>query len=157
MMEPQGILLWATVVIRGRITYSALYIHNTHTQPCGVELCVCVCMDVWGYTCYRACDVWKNPAQCIDAKLTPDSRLQPPVFGFSGPPMFSKRICDVCQLKSWLALWQNDLFKSTFYLYHFVLGCVCLIVCVCLTTCGTSKVWTVKEQHRFTCHKGRGL
>lgn len=51
---------------------------------------------------------------------------------------------------SWLARWQDDLFKSTFYLFHFVwrarvFDCVCVSACECLCAHGTSKVSGVKE------------
>lgn len=87
-----------------------------------------------------------------------DSSLQPPVLGFSGPPIFSKCISDVSQLKLWLALWQDDLFKSTFYLFHFVRR-VCLIVCasVCMWAHETSKVWSVKEHLLLYLPQGQGF
>lgn len=75
----------------------------------------------------------------------PDSRLQPPILRFSVTPIYGKCICDVCQLTSWLALWQDDLFKSTFYLFHFV-WFVCVWLCLCVRA--LERTWDFKGLRR---------
>lgn len=133
-----------------------------------VQWYMCLCMDVCACKRERQRASPQSSLRCVTTLLdrllwllrwcSADSRLQPPVLGFSGPPIVSKCICDVCQLKMWLALWQDDLFKSTFYLCHFVRR-VCLIVClsVCIWAHGTSKARSVKEHLLLYLPQGHGF
>lgn len=128
-----------------------------HVQG-STEICACGCK--WAPTKTPLTHV-ETPLCALIATimLAVDARrLQLLVLGFSGPPVFGKCVCDVCHLQSWLALWQDDLFKSTFYLFHFVWH-ACLFVCVFVHLCahGTSKVSSVREHLLLYLPQGQGF